>query len=109
MILAHFNKPDINHDLCDFAELTNIRMSDMETIISYINRINILIEWMTTATYKFKPAWMIHFILHGLPPSFLGVVTIIQTQADILLEFTHSTLLQHKSSLIHGAEASDSS
>jgi hypothetical protein len=76
-ILAHFDKPDINCNLCNFTELTNIRMSDMETIISYINRINILIKQMTMATYKFKPAWMIHFILRGLLPSFLGVVTII--------------------------------
>ncbi|ELR22966.1 uncharacterized protein ACA1_036590 [Acanthamoeba castellanii str. Neff] len=36
-ILQHFDSPDVNRDLHDFAELTNIKMSDMETIIGYIN------------------------------------------------------------------------
>ena len=42
-------------------------MSNTETVISYIDRINILIEWMTTVEYKFKLVWRIHFILCGLP------------------------------------------
>jgi hypothetical protein len=54
-ILAHFNKPNINHDLHDFAKLTNIRMGKTKTILSYINWINILIEHMTNDKYKFKP------------------------------------------------------
>jgi hypothetical protein len=36
-ILQHFDSPDVNRDLHDFAELTNIKMSGMETIIGYIN------------------------------------------------------------------------
>lgn len=100
-ILAHFNSPDVNHNLQDFAKLTNIQMSDTETVIGYIDRINVLIKWMTTAKYKFKPAWSIHFILHSLPPSYTGIATIIQAQAKATLVYTWTALLQHKSSTLN--------
>ncbi len=76
-------------------------MSDMETVIGYIDRINVLIKWMTTAKYKFKPAWSIHFILHSLPPSYTGIATIIQAQAKATLVYTWTALLQHKSSTLN--------
>jgi hypothetical protein len=102
-ILKHFNSPNINHNLHNFTKLTNIKMSNTETIISYIHRIHVLIKHMTTKEYKFKPAWQIHFILHSLPPAYSGIVTIIHTQAEVTLDFMRFVLLQHKSSIVNKA------
>jgi hypothetical protein len=86
-ILTHFYKPNVNHDLCNFTKLMNIQMGEMETILSYIDWINVLIKQMTTNNYKFKPA-SIHFILHSLPLSYSSITTIIHTQAIVTLDFT---------------------
>ncbi|ELR16067.1 uncharacterized protein ACA1_224460 [Acanthamoeba castellanii str. Neff] len=47
-------------------------------------------------------------ILRGLPSSYLGITTIIPTQAKVTLTFTRSTLLQHKSSIINNTGGTDS-
>jgi hypothetical protein len=87
-ILTHFNKPNINHNLCDFTKLTNIWMGKTKTILGYINQINILIKHMTNNKYKFKPTWAIYFMLHSLPLSYSSITTIIHTQATVTLDFT---------------------
>ncbi len=99
-LINHFNKPDMNHNLHNFTELSNIWMGETETILGYINQINTLIKRMTSNEYQFKPTWTIHFILRGLLPSYSGIATIIHTQATVTLNFTQSALLQHKSSML---------
>lgn len=84
-LLEHFDKPDMNCDLHDFAKLLNIHMGKTKTILRYINQINILIEWMTSNNYRFKPAWTIHFILCSLLLVYSSITTIIQAQVTIML------------------------
>lgn len=80
-----------------------------EDDLGYINQINVLIKQMTTNNYKFKPTWAIHFILRGLPPLYSTIATIIHTQAIVTLNFTQSTLHQHKSSIINKTTMADTS
>jgi hypothetical protein len=108
-ILAHFDKPNVNHDLCDFTELMTIWMGETKTILGYINWINVLIKHMTNDKYKFKPTWAIYFMLCGLPLLYSSIATIIHTQATVTLDFTQLALLQHKSSIVNGTTLLESS
>jgi hypothetical protein len=104
LICARYEDDNAGRDMQLLETLLTTKMDESQSLHVYLDRVNKLIELLTDANHKFKPEWIIHLTIRGLPSAYAPVLPVIAVTKDITVDQVRTMLLMHESNLKSGKQ-----